>query len=537
MESQQDESTDVYSDLYSTYTQVTSLTTNDLDNGGHFTWKTVLIFMGSTVGGLLFGYDTGVISGVLLSLQPHDIGRAIITDWDREVITSVTCLGSVLGSVLAFPLADKYGRRITLAMFCALFVVAAVWMALASSLTVLVTGRFIVGIAVGTAAQCTPLYLSEISPTKIRGFVLALNSIAVTGGQFLSYILAYMLYDTSSSWRILFGVAAIPAILFLSILDFIPESPRWLVSTSNFESAKEALKMIYPMASEGQINLKFNELVINLNKLKHYQDDPSPLVAPLSVRSSMVTISSIDYGSVSNSNRTSQVGNNLTSTESQRNLRRHKMEGRTKRALLVGCVLMFFQQITGFNAFMYYAPLIFSKLNSSNPLLPAMAIAFTNFLFTFVALYMVDTVGRRTMLLGTIWIMTVGLLLSTIGFGHENLVLLLFSVTIFVAAYASAIGTIPWSSVEFLPLNRRSFGAACISCTNWLTNAVISMSYLSVMNTIGNEDTMLIFAGFTVMAWFFVYFWYPEVKGLSLEEIGKVFENGIDVHYVYRNYY
>lgn len=536
MESGRDD-TDVYSDLYSTYTQVTSLTTNDLDTGGQVTWKTAAIFLGSTVGGLLFGYDTGVISGVLLSLRPGDIGRAVITDWDREVITSVTSLGSVLGSVLAFPLADKYGRRITLALFCALFIVAALWMSLARSLASLVTGRFIVGVAVGTAAQCTPLYLSEISPTKIRGFVLALNSVAVTGGQFLSYILAYTLYDTQSSWRVLFGVSALPAVLFLSILDFIPESPRWLVSTSDFERAKESLKMIYPQASAGQINLKFNELVINLNKLKHYQDDPSPLIAPLSVRSSIVTISSIDYSSLVNSNRSSQAGNTLDTSEFQRSLRRHKMEGRTKRALLVGCVLMFFQQITGFNALMYYAPLIFSKLNSSNPLLPAMVIAFTNFLFTFVALYMMDTVGRRTMLLGTIWIMTMGLLLATIGFGHENLTLLLFSTTTFVAAYASAMGTIPWSSVEFLPLNRRSFGSACIACTNWLTNGLISISYLSVMNSIGNENTMLIFAIFTVMAWFFVYFWYPEVKGLSLEEIGKVFENGIDVHYVYRNYY
>lgn len=534
----QEEEIDVYSDLYSTYTQVTSLTTNDVDNTTYpMTWKTVALFGSSTVGGLLFGYDTGVISGVLLSLKPQDLGRATISDWDKELITSITCLGCFVGSLLGSPLADKYGRRITLAIFCVLFIVAALWMALASNLVLLVFGRFVVGIAVGTAAQCTPVYLCEISPAKIRGQILALNSIAVTGGQFLSYIFAYGLYDVNGSWRILFGLSAVPAIIFLSMLDFIPESPRWLVSMSKYDSAKAALRMIYPTASPGQINLKFNELVINLSKLKHYQDEQTSLMVPLSVRSSRVTINSADYGSVANLRSLHSLMNEPSGTNHSNKTVHHRMEPRTKRALLIGCVLMFFQQITGFNAFMYYAPLIFSKLNSHNPLLPAMSIAFTNFLFTFLAVYLVDLVGSRSMLLNTIWIMTVGLLLSTIGFQHENVVVLLFAVSIFVAAYASAMGTIPWSSVEFLPLNRRSFGASCISCTNWLTNFVITASYLSVMNKIGTEDTMLFFALFSVMAWFFVYFWYPEVKGLSLEEIGKVFENGIDVHYVYRNYY
>ncbi|QID83707.1 hypothetical protein GRS66_006182 [Saccharomyces pastorianus] len=148
-----------------------------------------------------------------------------------------------------------------------------------------------------------------------------------------------------------------------------------------------------------------------------------------------------------------------------------------------------------------------------------------------------DSLGRRAILLRTIWIMTVGLLLCSIGFDHDKVNLLLASVVIYVAAYASAMGSVPWTCVEFLPLNRRSFGASCIACTNWLTNALVSMTYLSAIDAIGNEHTMLIFAFFTVCAWFFVYFWYPEVKGLSLEEVGKVFDDGIDVHYVFRTYH
>ena len=227
--------------------------------------------------------------------------------------------------------------------------------------------------------------------------------------------------------------------------------------------------------------------------------------------------------------------NNTNTTQSQR--RKRKMEPKTKRALIIGCTLMFFQQVSGFNAFMYYSPIIFSKLDTSNPLIPAMIIAATNFIFTFVALFLVDTLGRRAILLYTIWIMILGLLLASIGFDHNNINLLLGSLIIYVAGYASALGTVPWSSVEFLPLNQRSFGASCISCTNWLTNTIVSLTYLSIMNSIGNENTMICFALFMLLAWGFVFIWYPEVKGLSLEEIGEVFANGIDVHYIYRNYY
>lgn len=229
----------------------------------------------------------------------------------------------------------------------------------------------------------------------------------------------------------------------------------------------------------------------------------------------------------------------LPKNAGQRSTRRriHRMEPRAKRALTVGCVLMFFQQITGFNAFMYYATIIFANLKVENPLIPAMAVAFTNFIFTFVALKLVDSVGRRSTLLCTVFIMIIGLLLSSVGFARTDTRLIITSLLIFVAAYASGMGAIPWSTVELLPLNRRSFGSGCISCVNWLTNAIVSMSYLSIMNRVGNEHTMMIFVFFAVLNWIFVYFFFPEVKGLSLEEIGKVFENGIDVHYVYRNYH
>ena len=529
---------DFYSDCYSTFSQVTTSTINDIDHLPYvLNLRTLTIVIGATIGGLLFGYDTGVISGVLLYLKPSDLQRLQITDLNKELITSSTSIGSFFGSLISFKLADYYGRRITLAICCAIFILASILMSMAHTLSILIIGRLIVGLAIGTAAQCIPIYLSEISPARIRGFMLTLNSIAITGGQLLSYIISYFLKDTVHSWRYLFGIAALPALSFILILDFIPESPRWLAHTHQYAEAQNSLRMLYPNANSLQINLKLRKLIMTINKLQKYDRSQSSTsidinsTTPLLLLENTLPSTILQQQNINLNTRR----NNTNTTQSQR--RKRKMEPKTKRALIIGCTLMFFQQVSGFNAFMYYSPIIFSKLDTSNPLIPAMIIAATNFIFTFVALFLVDTLGRRAILLYTIWIMILGLLLASIGFDHNNINLLLGSLIIYVAGYASALGTVPWSSVEFLPLNQRSFGASCISCTNWLTNTIVSLTYLSIMNSIGNENTMICFALFMLLAWGFVFIWYPEVKGLSLEEIGEVFANGIDVHYIYRNYY
>ncbi|GAV49067.1 hypothetical protein ZYGR_0N04720 [Zygosaccharomyces rouxii] len=522
---------DVYSDLYSTISQVTATTANDVDQLPYpITFRNLIIFVGATVGGLLFGYDTGVISGVLLMLKPQDISLDVVTDFQKELITSVTCLGSFFGSIIAFPTADKYGRKSTMALCCTVFVVAAIWMALSTSLTFLVIGRLIVGVAVGVAAQCVPVYLSEISPASTRGLVLALNTLAITGGQLISYVVSLSMQNVQHSWRYLFGLAALPAIIFLLILDFIPESPRWLISKGEFADALDSLRAIYPTAPLQLVSLKLKWLILEIGKLRKYQDAEDPLLVRTHSTSRYIGVNDEPLSESS----PSQDNNLVVSAESRT---RHKMEPRAKRALLVGCTLMFFQQVSGINAFLYYSAIIFAQFEVKNPLVPAMAVAATNFVFTLVALKCVDPIGRRSMLLYTIWIMTIGLFLSSVGFDKNNTKLILVALLIFVGGYASGMGSIPWSSVEFLPLNRRSFGAACISCTNWLSNTVVSVSYLSIANVMGMDRAMIMFAVFTILNWIFVYYYYPEVKGLTLEEIGKVFENGIDVSYVYRNYH
>lgn len=532
---------DVYSDLYSTFSQLTSTTANDIDQlPCKLNSKMLLISAGACVCGLLFGYDTGVISGVLLVMAPQDISQDTITDFQKEVITAVTSLGSFFGSVLGFPLSDRYGRRTTMALCCVVFVIGALWMALSTTLSLLVIGRLIVGVAIGVAAQCVPVYLSEVAPANIRGTILTLNSMAITGGQLISYVVALLMADVKHAWRYLFGVSAIPALIFLLLYEFIPESPRWLVLKGEFPKAHATLRILYPDATPRQVSLKLRRLVLDMCKLRKYEDIEEPLISRpnLFARYARLSISKPPQEVNFDVNSTSGLSaSNVPLERPVARRQKHRMEPRARRALMVGCVLMFFQQASGFNAFMYYATLIFADLNVKNPLVPATLIALTNFIFTLVAFQLVDNVGKRPLLLHSIWIMTAGLLLSSFAFSRENTALVLFSILLFVASFASAMGSIPWSTVEFLPLNRRSFGASCISCTNWLTNMLMSMSFLSFVNQFGTPNTMLVFALFTVLNWIFVYYWYPEVKGLTLEEIGKVFEHGIDVNYVYRNYH
>ncbi|KAK5780135.1 Cin10p PWA37_001485 [Arxiozyma heterogenica] len=557
------ETEDIYCDCYSTLSQITSTTINDIDSLPYnFNLRTVLILVGATVGGLLFGYDTGVISGVLINLKADDLNRADLTDWHKEIITSITSVGSFLGSILAFPLADKFGRKISMSICCIIFILAAFWMGFSITLSWLIIGRFIVGIAIGISAQCVPIYLTEISPARIRATILVLNSIAITGGQLLAYLIAfgfdYRYYNIENKqfWRVLFMLSCVPAFFFLLILDFIPESPRWLVMQKKYKEALMVLDIVYPKADTYQLNLILQKIVNDLSIIYKYQDKPElnrihtthlkrnsvydQLVTTIVTRNENMALSFSDIVDNSADSSTESETTPLQNNKKHYNRKkqRHRMEPKAKRALFVGCTLMFFQQITGFNAFMYYSPIIFQRFDSiNNPILPSIIVALINFIFTFLALKYVDIYGKRLMLLYTIWIMTFGLLLSTMGFARNNVTILIVSITIFVGGYALGMGSIPWSSVEFLPLNRRSFGASCISCTNWLTNFLISSTFLSLLDKVGDEDLMLLFAIFTIFTWLFVYFCYPEVKGLTLEEIGKVYENGIDVHYIYRNYH
>lgn len=460
---------------------------------GHYV---TLVVCASAVGGFMFGYDTACISSILVFLDSGDLQ---LTDGQKELITGITSVGSFCGSLGASAFTDRFGRKGVITGCCVIFTFAALQLGFCNSVLAMALGRLVVGVAVGAASMVVPLYISEVAPSKKRGRLLVLNSIATTGGQFFANSLALIVASFQSNWRIMFFLSGIPSSLFLFVVTFIPESPRFLILHNDLDVAQEALTKLYPYATTEQVENKIAQIAddIRMNEAQHRL----PLHSRL-------------FGSSS-----------------------------TIRALLVGSGLMFYQQASSFNSFMYYGATIFKTVGVGNPLVVSIMISGTNFAFTFVALRLIDKIGRRNMLLRTVWIMALALFVA--GFCFQNIdtnnphydgysIVLIMSVLSFVASYSSALGTVPWSSVEFLPLETRAAGSAIISATGWLTNTLVSATYLSLVNWTSLSITTLSFSLVCLAGWGAIYKWYPEVNGLSLEEIRHVFENGIDIRYVSR---
>ncbi|ODV62525.1 Cin10p ASCRUDRAFT_80018 [Ascoidea rubescens DSM 1968] len=460
----------------------------------------ILVIVCSTVGGLLFGYDTGVISGCLVLID-NDLGREL-SSWDKELITSITSVGALLGSIAAGLTSDikRFGRKLTIVLCCLVFILAAIEMSLATSVLLLVIGRFIAGVAIGLASVSVPIYISELSPSKIRGLLIALNSLSTTGGQFLAYLVSNHLKNINNNWRWLFLISGLPPLVFLLISKFMPESPRFLISTGQLKKAELSLKKLFPHAKESQYHDKIvliqNDVSRNKNlSKKNWYDRTFKILS-------------------------------------------------TRRALLVGISLMSFQQLCGFNAFMYYSATIFKKTGFNDPILISIFIAGSNFFFSFIPIFLIDIIGRRKLLLYTVWIMSISLFVASVVYlslksdeynnldidnDHYKYVILLISIITFVGSYASGLGTVPWTSVEFLPVEARSIGSTLISSSNWICNTLISSTYLSLIKYTNPSFTCLLFSLICFLGWFGIYNYYPDATGLALENIRKIFENGIDI--------
>lgn len=445
----------------------------------------VVIVIAAATGGLLFGFDTAIISSCLLFIG-NDLGH-YLKPIEAETITSVTSVTALLGSVFAGALADRYGRRNVLAACCAIFIFSAILTGFAQSVAQLVWGRAILGIAVGGASMVTPVFISEVSASKARGRLLACNSLSCTGGQLVAYLLANMLKNTKNNWRILFLLAGVPPTLFLLVVRFIPESPRYSVMQGDFQSAERALHRIYPRATHSQVQDKILLLQAGAQQAQELRNS--------------------NFWEVVRSKKS------------------------TQNALLVGLVLMFIQQCVGFNAFMYYSGIIFKELGFDDPIFASISIALTNFVFSFVPFFLVDKIGRRNTLLRTSWLLSVALFgaaaVYSIGTPFSNF-LVLVAIVVYVAAYASGLGTIPWSSVELLPLEARAVGGTIIACCNWSANFVISLSYLSLVDRLSAGTTFVIFGVSCICSWIWIYRSYPDVTGIPLEQVSQVFEHGVD---------
>ncbi|KAH7157786.1 general substrate transporter [Dactylonectria estremocensis] len=469
-------------------------------NTGKYAW---LVSITAAIGGMLFGYDTGIISAVLIYLN-EDLGHHLDSQ-ERELITSITSGGAFIGAIFAGATADRYGRKVAIYVGCVLFTLGAIIQAASFSLAQMTVGRLVVGFGVGSAAMIIPLYIAEVSPAKYRGRMIGLDNMSITGGQLISYGIGAAFAHVSGGWRYMVGGGALPALILAGLLPFCPESPRQLVYHGKTEEAASVIRRIFPNGTEEQVQ----------NKVKHITHHVEQAKAMNAGKSRWWVLKQLYV-----------VGANF-------------------RALVAACGLMAISQLTGFNALMYYSPVIFSLVGFSNPVAVGTIIAGTNFIFTFVNLLLVDRAGRRRILLCTVQFMSLALVIAAVCFRwipiNDDLslaegakvgwsaIVVLVSMVFFVGFYSSGIGNTAWLSSEFFPMQVRAMGTMMLTLSCWGANIIVSSTFLTQMERMTPSGTFGFYAAICMAGYVCIYFCYPEVKGMTLEDIQEVFQHGFGV--------
>lgn len=479
------------------------------------TWFVWLLVCCCTISGLLFGYDTGVISGALVTIN-GDLGPSELSNGQKEFITSATTLGALLGGLAAGAISDWTGRRPVLGIADVLFMGGAMGQAVSHTVWNMIGCRFLIGIGVGLASCVAPLYIQEISPTRLRGSMVVLNVVMITLGQVIAYGIDAGFANVSAGWRWMVGLGSVPAALQLALLVHLPESPRVLVRRGNMEAARKVLSRVYALASSEQVDLKLKVLHATVKQ-------------------------SIE---IANSTTFWQRLGSLFSDPINR------------RALVIACGMQAFQQLCGFNTLMYYSASLFQEIGFNQPTAVGLIISGTNFLFTLFALNTdvafsgngryIDVVGRRRIMVFSAPGMVFGLALASIAFHYMTIhtggnlatgvqypqgwaSIVLLSMIIFVASYATGLGNVPWQQGELFSLDVRGIGTSLSTATNWAANLLIGSTYLSLISAITPSGAFGFYAGLCFLGWLFCVCCFPDVSGLSLEEVQRVFKAGYGI--------
>ncbi len=434
----------------------------------------IIAFIAAT-GGLLFGYDTGVISGALLFIK-HDWP---LSSFAQGWIVSSVLIGAVLGSMFSGKITDKFGRKVVIIVTAAIFFTGSIATALAQTPTQLMIFRALIGIAIGIASYTVPLYISEISPVDKRGALVSLNQLAITIGILASYFVDNYFASFDHNWRYMMLAGCIPALILGLGMTFLPETPRWLASVKRTD---EAQRVIHKMnMGEEQLKevleLKHNELGI---KQGSFRELFQPWLFPI---------------------------------------------------LAIGIGLMFFQQATGINTVIYYAPTIFQMAgfkSASAAISATVSVGVINVLMTIVAIWLVDKIGRKPLLYVGLSGMIIGLI--TLGFSFSNFVtdpgilklLSAGSLLLYIASFAISLGPVCWLIIsEIYPTRVRGMAMSIATLSNWGFNLIVALTFLPMIDLLGQTTTFMAFAVVSILAVIFCYFFVPETKGVSLEEIEK----------------
>jgi len=426
----------------------------------------------AALGGLLFGYDTGVISGAELFFR-NDF---TLSTFALEVIVSGVLAGAAVGALTGGRLADLFGRRKLLITTAIIFAAGAILCAAAQSAQMLVAGRIIVGIGIGLSSSTVPVYISEVAPADARGWQVSLFQLAITVGILLAYLVDYA-FAQVQGWRWMFGLAVVPAAIFGSGMIFLPESPRWLLRRGRRETAQAMLARIRGTPDIDEELLEIERSLAQAEESGRLSD----LLAP-SLRSS----------------------------------------------LGIGIGLAIFQQITGINTVIYYAPVIIQSAgisSASGAILATAGIGLVNVLMTIVSMRLIDRKGRKPLLLAGIagMVVTLGLLGLVFRMSNHSGALAWLAVLgmmAYVASFAISLGPIFWLLIsEIYPLKIRNSAEGLAATFNWGSNLLITLTFLTLVERLGPSWTFWLYGLSAAAAWIFSYYFVPETKGRTLEEI------------------
>ncbi|TFY62941.1 hypothetical protein EVJ58_g3541 [Rhodofomes roseus] len=467
-----------------------------------FVW--LLVFC-TSISGLLFGYDTGVISGALVTIG-SDLGPQSLSNFQKELITTATTLGALIGGLIAGMLSDYIGRKPVLAVADVIFIAGAIGQAVSHAVWPMVGGRFVIGFGVGLASCIAPLYIQELSPTRLRGRMVAVNVVAITGGQVIAYGIDAAFQNMDGGWRWMVGLGTVPAGLQLMFLFFLPESPRIMIRRGRLDGAHRTLSSIYSLATPEQVELKMK-------------------VLEAAVKQSV------------------EIANSTTFWQRLRSIVLVPVH---RRALIIACGLQAFQQLCGFNTLMYYSATLFQEIGFSDSIAVSLIVSGTNFIFTLFALKYIDIIGRRKIMIYSAPGMIIGLVVAAISFHYMTkktggqLVtgtdypkswssLILACMIFYVASYATGLGNVPWQQGELFSLEVRGIGTSLATTMNWGANLLINSTYLSLMAAITPAGAFGFYAGLCLLGWLFCLFCFPETAGLSLEEAQMIFQHGFGI--------
>jgi sugar porter (SP) family MFS transporter len=431
----------------------------------------------AALGGLLFGYDTGVISGALIFIK-RDFNLTTVAE---EIVVSGVLLGATIGAIIGGKTADRFGRRRVLLVTAAIFGIGALASAIAPSPIILIVSRVVLGVAIGLSSTTVPVYLSEVSPPQARGWIVSLFQLAVTAGIVSAYLVDYV-FAGVGGWRWMLGLAVVPALVFGTGMFFLPETPRWLIRSGRQEFARRVLVRIRGSAD---VDLEITEIQTSLAQQEQ--------------RGTWVDL-----------------------------LHRH-----VRPALIVGVGLAVFQQITGINTVIYYAPKILQSAgfaSASGAILATAGVGVVNFGMTIVAMLLVDRAGRRPLLLVGIAGMIVTLAVLALSFRTQSNSLAWIAVIClmgYVASFAISLGPIFWLLIaEIYPLKVRGLAEATAATFNWGSNLIVSLTFLTLLEKLGASSTFLLYALASVASWLFAFYLVPETKGRTLEQIEAFWRTG-----------